>query len=339
MELKFYPYTIKLKEEFTLSGSSRSSTPAVMVEINHNGLIGFGEASLPPYLPENQKSVIDFLKSIELDSFDVNSETDLILDYITNFSEGNNAAKAALDIALYDLAGKLNSIPLYKYLNITKREDIITSFTIGITKPNDIKRKIDAASHYKILKIKLGTEADKEIVSSIRKYTDKPLFVDVNQGWLDRYFALDMIEWLSRQNVLLVEQPLPKEKVEAMFWLKEKCSLPIIADEAVQNLNDLEKFKDIYSGINIKLMKAGGIRQAYRMIQRAKELNLKIMLGCMTETSCAITAASHLSPLADWVDLDGAELISNDLFSGMKMKNGKIVIPDLPGLGIKKLSK
>lgn len=338
MKVKFYPYAIKLKEEFTLSGSSRSSTPAVMVEIDQDGLTGFGEASLPPYLPENQKSVIEFIKSSELDSFNVNSELDWILDYITDLSEGNNAAKAALDIALHDLAGKLNSIPLYKYLNITKREDIVTSFTIGITKPDDIKRKINAVSHYKILKIKLGTDTDKEIVATIRKHTDKPLFVDVNQGWSDRYFALDMIGWLSGQNVLLVEQTLPKEKVKDLFWLKEKSPLPIIADEAVQNLNDLEKFKDVYSGFNIKLMKAGGIRQAYRMIQRAKELNLKIMIECMTETSCAITAASHLSPLADWVDLDGAELISNDLFIGMKMKNGKIVIPDQPGLGIKRLS-
>lgn len=339
MNLKFYPYTINLKEEFTLSSSSRSSTPAVMVEINQDGLTGFGEASLPPYLPENQNSVIKFLETTELGTFDIKSESELILDYIANLSDGNNAAKASLDIALHDLVGKLNSFPLYKYLNVTKREDIVTSFTIGITKLEEIKRKINAASHYKILKIKLGTEADKEIVSTIRKYTDKPLYVDINQGWSDRYFALDMIEWLFGQNVLLIEQPLPKEKAEDMFWLKEKSPLPIIADEAVQNLTDLEKIKDIYSGVNIKLMKAGGIRQAYRMIQRARELNLKIMIGCMTETSCAITAASHLSPLADWVDLDGAELISNDLFIGMKINNGKIVIPEKPGLGVEKLSK
>jgi L-alanine-DL-glutamate epimerase-like enolase superfamily enzyme len=148
-----------------------------------------------------------------------------------------------------------------------------------------------------------------------------------------------MISWLSKQNVLLIEQPLSKEKFEDTKWLMERSSIPIIADEAVQGLSDLEKIKDIYSGVNIKLMKAGGIRQAYRMMQRAKELNLKIMLGCMTETSCAITTASHLSPLADWVDLDGAELISNDLFTGMKIKNGALIIPDMPGLGVEKITK
>jgi L-Ala-D/L-Glu epimerase len=151
--------------------------------------------------------------------------------------------------------------------------------------------------------------------------------------------ALDMISWLADQNIIFVEQPLLKEKIEDTGWLTERSCLPIIADEAVQELSDLEKIKDIYSGVNIKLMKAGGIRQAYKMMQRAKELNLKIMLGCMTETSCAITAASHLAPLADWVDLDGAELISNDLFTGMKINKGRLIIPKSPGIGIKKIAK
>ena len=145
-----------------------------------------------------------------------------------------------------------------------------------------------------------------------------------------------MIGWLKERKVILIEQPLPKEKIEETSWLSERSPLPIIADEAVKGLNDLNKIKDVYSGINIKLMKAGGIQQAYQMIKKARELNLKVMIGCMTETSCAITAASHLSSLADWVDLDGAELISNDLFTGMKILDGKIIIPESPGLGIKK---
>ena len=339
MKLNFYPYTINLKEQFTLSLSSRTTTPAVMVEIENDGLIGYGEASLPPYLPEDQKSVIEFLKKVNLSTYKTPADINLILDYVNNLSERNNAAKAAIDIALHDLAAKQKNIPLYQYLNVGKRKDIYTSFTIGITESEKIKQKIDAASEYKFLKVKLGTLNDKEIVSTIREDTDKPLFVDVNQGWTDKHFALDMISWLSEQNVILIEQPLPNEKFEDTKWLMERSSIPIIADEAVQGLSDLEKIKDIYSGVNIKLMKAGGIRQAYRMMQRAKELNLKIMLGCMTETSCAITAASHLSSLADWVDMDGAELISNDLFTGMKIKNGAIIIPDMPGIGVEKITK
>lgn len=158
----------------------------------------------------------------------------------------------------------------------------------------------------------------------------------MNQGWTDKFFALDMINWLSEQNVILIEQPLPKDNFDDAKWLLERSSLPIIADEAVQILSDLKKNKDNYSGVNIKLMKAGGLRNALQMIKLARQLNLKIMLGCMTETSCAITAASHLAPLADWIDLDGAKLISNDLFDGMQIKNGEIDIPADSGLGISK---
>ena len=339
MKLKFYPYTIKLKEQFTISVNSRTTTPAIMLEVEHDGITGYGEASLPPYLQEDQKSVIEFLRKVDLSSFEDPSDINIILDYIDNSSVGDNAAKAAVDIALYDLCGKIEKVPLYKYLNIKKKEDIYTSFTIGISDEKNLKQKISDASQYKFLKIKLGTENDKRIIEQVRSQVDKPLFVDVNQGWNDQYFALDMINWLAEQNVVLIEQPLPKEKIKESKWLNERSPLPIIADEAVQSLDDLDFIKDAYSGINIKLMKCGGIRQAYQMIVKSRDLNLKIMLGCMTETSCAITAASHLSPLADWVDLDGAELITNDLFSGSKIEKGRVVIPDLPGLGVEKISK
>jgi len=336
MKLKYYPYTIKLKEEFTLSVGSRKTTPAVIVEVEHNGMTGYGEASLPPYLPETQSSVINFFKKVELNSFDEPAEINLILDYVDKIDDGNYAAKAAVDVALHDLLGKSLNVPLLSYLGIKSRDDIYSSYTIGISDLKKIKQKIEIASEFKYLKVKLGSNRDKEIIRTIREQTEKPLFIDVNQGWKDKYFAYDMICWLAEQNTVLIEQPLPKENFEDMNWLKEKSPLHIIADEAVQILSDLEKIKDYYAGVNIKLMKCGGLRQAWRMMLRAKELNLKIMLGCMTETSCAITAASHLSPLADWVDLDGAELIANDLFAGMRIKNGALVIPAVPGIGVEK---
>ncbi len=337
MKLTYYPYTIKLKEEFSISGNSRMTTPAVMVEIEHNGLTGYGEASLPPYLTENQSSVFNFLDQVNLDSYDDLSEMNLILDEVENIAEGNNAAKAAIDIALHDLSGKVSDQPLYQLLEIRKKEKLYTSYTIGISKIGDLDRKVNSASDFKFLKLKLGTQNDQEIISSIRKYTNRPLFVDINQGWSDKYFALDMINWLNEQNVILVEQPLPKENFEDSIWLRERSPLPIVADEAIQSLADLEKIKYIYSGVNIKLMKAGGIRNAHRMIKRAREIKLKIMIGCMTETSCAVTAASHLAQLADWIDLDGSALISNDLFDGMKIKNGEIIVPDRAGIGIDKI--
>ncbi len=338
MNIKFYPYTIKLKDEFSISVASRTTTPAVMVEINHEGLIGYGEASLPPYLKENQQSVINFLKKLNLSKFQFTVELDSILDYVDNLSTGDNAAKAAVDIALHDLVGKIKNVPLYQYLNIPKSEKVFTSYTIGISDEKSLNQKITLASNYKFLKIKLGTENDKKIIEQINSITDQKLFVDVNQGWNDEHFALDMIYWLAEKKVVLVEQPLPKAKRKEAEWLNNKSPLPLIADEAVQTLNDIELIKNAYSGINIKLMKCGGIRQAYRMILKLRELNLKIMIGCMTETSCAITAASHLAGLADWVDLDGAELISNDIFTGSKIENGKLIIPESAGIGVEKIA-
>ena len=339
MNLNYYPFTINLKEQFTISVNSRATTPTIMVEIEHDGTIGYGEASLPPYLQEDQISVNDFLQRVNLSSFKNPLDINIILDYIDNLSVGNNSAKAAVDIALHDLFAKLKNIPLYEYFNINKREDIYTSFTIGISDEESMKQKIANASDYKFLKIKLGTENDRKIIELISSVTDQKLFADVSQGWSDEYFALDMVNWLVEQNVVLVEQPLPKEKIKESKWLNERSPLPIIADEAVQNINDLDFIKEAYSGINIKLMKFGGLRQAHKMILKSRELNLKIMIGCMTETSCAITAASHLSSLADWMDLDGAELISNDLFSGSKIEKGRVIVPDLPGLGVEKISK
>jgi len=252
---------------------------------------------------------------------------------------GNNAAKAAVDIALHDLFGKLKNIPLYEYFNINKREDIYTSFTIGISDEESTKQKIANASDYKFLKIKLGTENDRKIIELISSVTDQKLFVDVNQRWSDEYFALDMINWLVEQNVVLVEQPLPKERIKECKWLNERSPLPIIADEAVQNINDLDFIKEAYSGINIKLMKCGGLRQAHRMILKSRELNLKIMIGCMTETSCAISAASQLAPVAEWTDLDGNLLISNDPFEGTIIVDGKVTLTDAPGIGLTKIKK
>ena len=337
MRLKYYPYTIKLKDEFTISVSSRTTTPAIMVEIEQDGFTGFGEASLPPYLSENQQSVVKFLEKVNFslieNSFDLNS----ILDYIDNLSHGNYSAKAALDIALHDLIGKMNNISLNESLNIQIKKDIYSSYTIGITEKEKLRSKIASALDYKYLKIKLGTKRDKEIISSIIELSDKQLFVDVNQGWKDKNYALDMISWLAEKNVILIEQPMPKEMKHESEWIKERSPLPIVADEAIQTLDDLKSVSKCYSAINIKLMKIGGIRQAIKMINEARKLNLKIMLGCMTETSCAITAASHLAALADWVDLDGAELISNDLFTGTTIVKGKLEIPKLPGLGIQKL--
>jgi L-alanine-DL-glutamate epimerase-like enolase superfamily enzyme len=186
------------------------------------------------------------------------------------------------------------------------------------------------------LKVKLGLDNDKEMIETIRSVTDKPIRCDVNQGWKNKEEALKMIEWLATKNVEFVEQPMPKDWYEEHAWLRERSPLPIIGDESVQRLPDVRKAYGVYDGINVKLMKSTGMREAYKMILLARALDMKVMLGCMTETSCAISAAAQLSPLVDWADLDGAELISNDLFDGAKIIDGKVTLTDLPGIGIKK---
>jgi L-alanine-DL-glutamate epimerase-like enolase superfamily enzyme len=185
-----------------------------------------------------------------------------------------------------------------------------------------------------VLKVKLGRDTDKEMIETIRSVTDTPLTVDVNQGWTDRNFALEMINWLNDKNVELVEQPMPKEMVDDIAWLTENSPLPIIADESIQRLPDVIKAYGVYHGINIKLMKCTGMREAHKMLTLARSLGMKVMMGCMTETSCAISAAAQLSPMVDWADLDGNLLIKNDPYVGTKVVDGKIVLNDLPGIGL-----
>jgi len=200
-----------------------------------------------------------------------------------------------------------------------------------------VRQKVKEAEEYRVLKVKLGRDTDKEMIETIRSVTDKPITVDVNQGWKDKQFALDMIHWLKERNIEFVEQPMPKEQVDDNAWLTENSPLPTIGDEAVQRLEDIKKAHGVYSGINIKLMKCTGMREAHKMLTLARALGMKVMMGCMTETSCAISAASHLTPMVDWADLDGALLISNDIYNGTKIIDGKIVISGDPGIGVQKI--
>ena len=337
MNLKFYPYTLELKHVFTVATASRKTTPVMMVEIEYDGITGYGEASMPPYLGESHQTANDFLSKVDLQQFEDPFNLEEILSYVDSIAPGNPAAKASVDIALHDLVGKLINQPWYKIWGLNPDKTPYTSFTIGIDKPEVVRQKVKEAEQYKILKVKLGLENDKEMIETIRSVTDKPIRCDVNQGWKNKEEALKMIEWLATKGVEFVEQPMPKEWYDEHAWLRERSPLPIIGDESVQRLPDIRKVYGAYDGINIKLMKSTGMREAYKMILLARSLDMKVMLGCMTETSCAISAAAQLSPLVDWADLDGAELISNDLFEGTKIIDGKVVLSNLPGIGVRKI--
>ena len=338
MKLSYRPYDLQLRHTFTVSGFSRNTTPVVLTEIEYEGFTGYGEASMPPYLGESQESVMTFLNKVDLGQFNDPFLLDDILEYVESIDVGNRAAKACVDIALHDLIGKIVDQPLYKLWGLNPDHTPMTSFTIGIDTPDMVKIKTEEASRFKVLKVKLGGGNDREMINTVRSVTDVPIYVDVNQGWKDKHEALDLIYWLEQQGIEFIEQPLSKSQVDDMAWLTENSPLPIIADEAFQRISDVVKFKGVYSGINIKLMKSTGLREAHKMITVARALDMSVMIGCMTETSCAVSAASQLSPLVDWADLDGNLLISNDLYEGMTVVEGKVTLNHLPGIGIKKLN-
>ena len=336
MKLRFHPYTLELKHAFTIATSSRTTTPAMLVELEHGGVVGYGEASMPPYLGETQASAAAFLARVDTGWFRDPFQLEEILPAIDAIAPGNGAAKAAVDIALHDWIGKRLGVPLYRLWGLNPARTPVTSFTIGIDAPDVVRQKTREAAAYRIIKVKLGRDTDRMMIETIRQVTDKPITVDANQGWKERGEALRMIEWLATQGVEFVEQPMPKEQVDDTAWLRERSPLPLIADESVQRLADVRRAQGVFHGINIKLMKCTGLREARAMITLARALDLKVMLGCMTETSCAISAAAQLSPLVDWADLDGAVLISNDVFDGATIVDGKVTLPDRPGIGVMK---
>ena len=338
MHLKFEPYELKLKHVFTVSSFSRSTTPDVQVSIDYDGYTGYGEASMPPYLGQTVESVCSFLKKVDLEQFPDPFCIDDILTYIDSLSDGDSAAKAAVDIALHDLVGKIIGAPWHRMLGLNPDKTPNTTYTIGIDTDEMVKLKTrEVAGQFKILKVKLGTPRDREMIRAIREVSDLPIAVDVNQGWKNKKKALDEIFWLKEQGIVMVEQPMPKEMLDANAWLTERSPLPTFADEAIQRLKDIPAIKGAYTGINIKLMKCTGMREAWKMMNYARAEGMKVMIGCMTETSCAIAAAAQLSPAVDFADLDGNLLIANDIFRGTTVVDGKITLNQLPGIGIEKI--
>lgn len=337
MRLTFEPYELKLKHVFNLARNKRTSTPGVQVRIDLDGITGYGEASMPPYLGENVESVSSFLSRVDLGQFADPFRVKDIHEYLESIAPNNRAAKASVDIALHDLLGKIMGQPWHKIWGLNPENAPNTSYTISWNDDaEELGREIAECKPFKIIKVKMGVGHDKELVEAFRKvYPDKAICVDANQGWNDKEKALEMCNWLAERGCVFVEQPMPKEKLDETAWVRERSPLPIIADEFLQRLPDVRRAAGAYDGINIKLMKSTGLHEAHQMAELARALGMKVMLGCMTETSCAVTAAAQLSPMVDWADLDGNLLISNDIFDGIKVVDGKVTIPiDRPGIGV-----
>ena len=336
IRLSWYPYELKLRHMFGVAGSSRTVTQGVQVTLEYEGVVGYGEASMPPYLGESAASVQEFLGRVDLAPFRDPFEMEEILDYVDRIAENNAAAKASIDIALHDLVGKLIGRPWFRIWGYSAEKTPSTFYTIGIDTPEKVAEKTKEAPAFPILKVKLGRtpKEDREMVEAIRSVTDRPFAVDANQGWTEKTAALDMVEWLADKGCVLVEQPMSKHRPDDIAWITARSPLPVMADESLQRLWDIPTLSGVFSGINVKLMKCTGLREAKKMIDAARTLGMKVMIGCMTETSCAISAAAQLSPAVDWADLDGNLLIANDLFDGVGVsESGKLLLSDRPGIG------
>jgi L-alanine-DL-glutamate epimerase-like enolase superfamily enzyme len=335
MTLTYQPFELELKHPFTIAKFSRTSTPLMLVQLTHEGYTGYGEASMVPYMGESHQTATEFLNKVDVGQFKFPFDFAAIINYLDSLAPGNPAIKAAIDIALHDLQGKMLNQPCWQLAGSNPALMPATSFTIGIDTPDVIIKKVKEAAGFKVIKVKLGRDDDKELIKTIRSVTDVPLFADANQGWTDRKQSLDLIYWLQEQGVLLIEQPMLKTDIDGNAWLTENSPIPLIGDEAVQRLPDVARAKGVYHGINIKLMKSAGMYEAEQMIQKARELDLKILIGCMSETSCATLAAAALAPQCDWADIDGPFLTKNNPYKMPDFKDGKYVLSDDDGLGLK----
>jgi L-alanine-DL-glutamate epimerase-like enolase superfamily enzyme len=327
---------LRLKHTFTIARSSRDVSPVVIVELEHDGVIGLGEAAPSGRYGETVETVEAFLSKLDFRRFQDPFQLETILNYINQVAEGNTAAKASVDIALHDWIGRRLGLPLHKYWGLDKDKTPLTSFTIGIDRPEVLEQKVREAEEFPILKVKLGGSDDEEIIRTIRKATQKPLRVDANEGWKRKEEALDKIKWLEQEGVEFIEQPMPADDLAGTAWVRERAALPLIADENSLRLHDVSKLRGVFDGINIKLMKCTGLREALRMLHTARAFGLKVMTGCMIETSIGISAAAQFSPLIDYADLDGNLLTLNDPFDGVKVNRGKLILPDRPGIGVEK---
>ena len=333
MNIDAQSIALTLTTPFRISRNVQHTSANVIVRINHAGYTGYGEASPYEYYGESPETVLDcialFADNLGDDPFlleDITEKMDKIIQL-------NPSAKAAVEMALYDLMGKMLNVPLYKLLGLNPARATHTSFTLGIDTPVNMAKKALVARDYPILKVKLGTRHDLDIIKAIRDVTPAVVRVDANSAWTPKE-AIRNIQAMAPYNIEFVEQPIAAHDYDGLRLIREHVPLPIMADESCVTVDDIPRLVGCVDGIVIKLMKCGGIRHALKMIHVARAHNLQIMLGCMIESSVAITAAAHLTPLVDYADLDGNLLVSDDPYVGVTVDKGKLVLPESPGLGV-----
>jgi L-alanine-DL-glutamate epimerase-like enolase superfamily enzyme len=333
MHIDAKPLDLKLTTPFRISRGVQHISPNVIVQINYNEYTGYGEAAPDGYYGESVETV---LACISLFAGNLGDDPFLIEDIMSSLDKIiglNPSAKAAVDMALYDLVGKVLGVPLYKLLRVNPKHTRYTSFTIGIDTPTEMAKKALLAKDYRILKIKVGTKHDLDIIKAIRDVTNAVIRIDANTDWTPKE-EIKNITAMAPYNIEFVEQPVVAHDLKGLKLIRDNIPIPVIADESCVTIEDILRLAECVDGVNLKLMKSNGISNVLKMIHVARAHNLRIMLGCMIESSLAITAAAHLTPLVDYADLDGNLLIDNDPYEGVKVVNGKLVLPDAPGLGV-----
>ena len=327
---------LQLRHTWTTTMSSSAYRDTLHVRFIRDGITGRGEGAPIIRYNENAAGARQAAESVrDLVTAANPWEFEKLHEEIARRLSGRYAAQAALDIAVMDWVGQKLGIPLYQYFGLDPNDAPITTFSIGIDTPEITRQKVREAEAFPVLKIKVGLDTDEATIAAVRSVTQKPLRVDANEGWKNKEEAVRKINWLATQGVEFVEQPMPAEMLEETRWVHERAHLPLIADEACQRPSDIPKLVGIFDGVNVKLDKSGGMLVAFEMIQMARALGLRTMLGCMVSSSVSVTAAAHLSPLVNYADLDGNLLIANDPFIGVRVENGKLLLPHGPGLGLK----
>lgn len=341
-ELTWNIIPLQLREVFTISRGSKSEVRNVFIRLSKDGITGFGEAGPNTRYDETTEKVIQYLESLPPGFFDDIEKAIELPQKLDKWDQSQSresvqSAKAAIEMAWLDWWAKLQNKSLWKLWGNESPIGPVTSFTIGLDTPANMQDKIKKAAQYPIYKIKLGTDHDREIIEAIREVTDKPLRVDANEGWKTIEQAKKEIEFLSDKNIELVEQPMPSSELKVMKELKSWSPLPLAADESFIGDENLEEIAEAFDIINIKLMKIGSLVKAREVIQKAKSLGLKVMIGCMIESSLANAAGTLLALQADYADLDGHLLINNDPFEGLKIdKEAKIMLSGKAGFGVSK---
>lgn len=334
MTLKYIPYQVRTKLPFGTAHGVRSHTDIMFFSMSSDGLTGFGEASMPPYYPENQATMRAFFDKLDPAAIKDCGDPESLHSYLSALSDADPAAKAAVDIAFHDLLCKKNKESVAEYYGVSPLARFDSCYTIGVSSKAEMLRNVEEFSSFKMLKVKLNGNDDLKLIESIREISDQVIWVDANQSWSNKSEAKKLAKRFEALGVEMIEQPFRTGRYDDVLALADATSIPIVADEDCQRLADIPKLSRYYDGINIKLMKCTGLYEGKQMIDLARSLSMKVMLGCMSETSIGISAASQIAPLVDWVDLDGNMSLVNDPCAGIKHVNGRLKLEGIDGIGL-----